>query len=261
MPDVEKHPQGRFCWLELHTTDRAAASAFYTALFGWTALDIPMGAGNTYTTFQLNGRSHGAASQMLNPAHGSQKPAPNWQMFVAVDSADEMTARAIALGADSPTGTGDVGDFGRMSIIRDPSGAVLSLWQAKRHKGLGIIGEPGAFCWAEHYTTNAVQAKQFYSALFGWTMKDSPEYTEIHGTPYQGNKGALGGILQIRPEWGGMPPCWVPYFQTTDCAASVEKAKLLGGKCLHAPKQMEGVGTIAMLADPQGAGFWLFQPL
>jgi uncharacterized protein len=251
MPHVDKHPQGRFCWLELHTTDRAAASDFYANLFGWDAQHIAMGPNQTYTTFQLNGRAQGAATQGTNPGQP-----PNWQMFVAVDNVDEMTATAIALGASSPTGVGDVGTFGRMSVIRDPQGAVLSLWQAKLHKGMGIHGEPGAFCWAEYYASNAVQARQFYSALFGWKMKESPDYTEIHDA-----QGALGGVIQIKPEFGPMPPCWVPYFQTTDCAASVTRAELLGGKCIFPTRKMEGVGTIAMMADPQKAGFWLFQPL
>jgi predicted enzyme related to lactoylglutathione lyase len=251
MPNVDKHPQGRFCWIELHTTDRVAASEFYTNLFGWDAQHMPMGPDRVYTMFQFKGRAHGAASQMTNPGQP-----PNWQMFVAVDNVDESTATAIALGSTSPTGVGDVGDFGRMSIIRDPSGAILSLWQAKQHTGIGIQDEPGALCWAENYTNDSGQAIRFYTSLFGWKIKESPEYNEIHDA-----QGALGGILQIKPEWAGMPPCWMPYFQTTDCAAMVTRAELLGGKCMMAPKKMEGVGTIAMIVDPQGASFWLFQAL
>ena len=251
MPNIDKHPQGRFCWIELHTTDRAAASEFYANLFGWDVQHIPMGPTNTYTMFQLKGRAQGAATQGTNPGQP-----PNWQLFVAVDNVDEMTATAIALGATSPTGVGDVGEFGRMSVIRDPAGAVLSLWQANQHKGVGIQGEAGALCWAEYYAAGAVQAKQFYSALFGWKMKESPEYNEIYC-----DGEAIGGLLQIQPEWGGTVPGWVPYFQTADCAASVTRAELLGGKCIAQPRTMEGVGTIAMMADPQKAGFWLFQPL
>ena len=117
-------------------------------------------------------------------------------------------------------------------------------------------GEPGAFCWAENYTTDAPRAVRFYSALFGWTVKESPDYNEIHA-----GKHALGGIMPIKPEWGPMPPCWVPYFQTVDCTATVARAELLGGKCVVPVMKMEGVGTVARIADPQGAGFWLFQPL
>jgi uncharacterized protein len=255
MPNVDTHSPGRFCWIELHTTDRLAASNFYTNLFGWEAQHIPMGPTQTYTMFQLNGRAHGAATQMTNPGQ-----APNWQMFVAVENVDETTATAIALGATSPTGAGDVGEFGRMSIIRDPAGAVLSLWQPKQHKGIGIQGEPGAFCWAENYTNDTAQAIKFYSALFDWTIKESPDYNEIHY-----GREAIGGIIQIQPEWGPpgkpMPPCWVPYFQTVDCAASVTRAELLGAKCIMPTRKMEGVGTIAMITDPQGAGFWLYQSL
>jgi uncharacterized protein len=251
MPNIDKHPRGHFCWIELHTTDRVAASDFYTKLFGWEAQHTPMGPNMIYTMFQLKGRAHGAATQGTNPGQP-----PNWQMFVAVDNVDEATATALALGATSPTGVGDVGEFGRMSVIRDPAGAVLSLWQAKQHPGIGIQGEPGAFCWAENYTTDTAQAIRFYKGLFGWTVKESAEYNE-----FSDGKETGGGILQIKPEWGPMPPCWVPYFMTLDCAATVARAELLGGKCVMAPRKMDGVGTIAMLADGQGAGFWLFQGL
>jgi hypothetical protein len=61
MPHIEKHAPGSFSWIELATSDQDAAKAFYAALFGWQAVDFPMGPDQTYTVFQLEGRDAAAA--------------------------------------------------------------------------------------------------------------------------------------------------------------------------------------------------------
>jgi uncharacterized protein len=54
MPRVDRHPPGEFCWLELATTDQAAAKKFYPALFGWNVNDYPMGPAGVYTIFRID---------------------------------------------------------------------------------------------------------------------------------------------------------------------------------------------------------------
>ena len=56
MTNIDRHPAGSFCWIELHTTDQAAAKTFYGSLFGWAAHDSPMGPNDYYTEFKLQGR-------------------------------------------------------------------------------------------------------------------------------------------------------------------------------------------------------------
>lgn len=60
MPVISNHAPGSFCWFELATSDQAAAKQFYCSLFGWAARDTPLGSGETYTEFQLEGRDVGA---------------------------------------------------------------------------------------------------------------------------------------------------------------------------------------------------------
>jgi predicted enzyme related to lactoylglutathione lyase len=50
------------------------------------------------------------------------------------------------------------------------------------------------------------------------------------------------------------------YFHAADCKASAAKAASLGATTLMPATLMENVGTIAVLMDPQGAAFSLFQP-
>jgi catechol 2,3-dioxygenase-like lactoylglutathione lyase family enzyme len=65
MANIDKHPAGSFCWIELATTDQNAAKKFYTSLFGWSVTDNPMGPGDFYSIFKLNGRVLVACSSLI----------------------------------------------------------------------------------------------------------------------------------------------------------------------------------------------------
>jgi hypothetical protein len=71
----------------------------------------------------------------------------------------------------------------------------------------------------------------------------------------------IGGIPPTAFRNPAIPPHWLLYFQVADCNASAAKAKGLGATYRLPPTFMDRVGTIAVLADPQGATFALFQPL
>jgi hypothetical protein len=260
MTEVTRHEPGSFSWAELATTDTKAAKAFYTALFGWSFADGPMGPGpeDVYTRLQLGGKDVGALYPMMKELRAQGAP-PFWLCYVTVASADETAGKAKALGGRVIAEPFDVQDYGRMAILQDASGATLAVWQARTHTGAERVNEPGAFCWMELATRDVPAAKAFYGGLFGWGMKPpsdpAMDYTEIlrAGTP-------MGGIMAIRPDMGPMPPSWGLYWQVADCAASVGKAKALGGRVLVGPNDMPGVGRFAVVQDPQGATFSLFQP-
>ena len=93
MPNVDTHSNGSFSWIELGTSDQNAAKDFYTALFGWTFEDSPMGPDDFYTMFQLEGRNCGAA-YTLRPQETSMGVPPHWNLYVSVASADETAKKA-----------------------------------------------------------------------------------------------------------------------------------------------------------------------
>jgi predicted enzyme related to lactoylglutathione lyase len=66
--------------------------------------------------------------------------------------------------------------------------------------------------------------------------------------------------MEIRKEWGDVPPHWLAYFQVDTVDSSVEKAKGLGATLTMGPQDLPEVGRFAMLRDPQGATFYVFQP-
>jgi predicted enzyme related to lactoylglutathione lyase len=251
--EINSAKAGSFCWFELATSDQAAAKRFYGGLLGWTANDAPMGPDAIYTTFQLRGRNVGAA-YALTADEVKQGVGPHWGTYVAVTSVNEAIARAKSLGGTVLAGPMDVADHGRLVVLRDPASAVISLWQAKQHQGVGVWGEVGAFCWSELMTRDTSAATKFYTALFGWKTK----VTEGAGFPYthwQNDGADIGGMMAIMAQWGPMPPCWVNYLQVNSCDETAAKATSLGGKVCMPPMDIPNTGRFAMLQDPQGAAF------
>src|SRR5438105_2840990 len=169
MAIVEKHAPGSFCWVELGTTDQAAAKTFYSSLFGWTPNDFPMGPGDLYTIFRLDGRD-AAAGYTIRPEQRAQGVPPHWMLYIQVESADDAAARAEKLGGKVLAPAFDVMTVGRMAVLQDPTGAIFTAWQPKQHSGIGIAGVPGTLCWADLSTPDPARAREFYSALFGWKI-------------------------------------------------------------------------------------------
>ncbi len=101
MTEVTRHEPGSFCWVELATSDPEAANSFYTVLFGWTAVDNPMGPGPEYidTRLQLGGKDVGALYKMMKEQAAQAVP-PNWLCYVTVASADEAAKKARELGGN-----------------------------------------------------------------------------------------------------------------------------------------------------------------
>jgi uncharacterized protein len=252
MTEVERHEPGAFCWAELATTDQSAAKSFYTELFGWSFQDGPMGPGEVYTTLKLRGLDVAALYNMRREDREGGVP-PHWSSYIAVESADRSAQKARDLGGTLVSGPFDVMDIGRAAVVRDPRGAAFCLWEPRRHAGARLVREPGAQTWHELWTTDPAGVEPFYTGLFGWTAKRSegpPPYTEFE----LGGKGHAG-MMQIREEWGQVPPQWAIYFQVADCDGTAGKASSLGASILVPPQDIPEVGRFSVLADPQGAEF------
>jgi hypothetical protein len=118
-----------FVHVELHTNDLARAREFYTGLFGWKLQDVPMPGNGTYTMIDVGGGTGGG----MMPAQRPGEPS-HWMAYVGVDDIHASTKKARALGAKVAMDVMEVGQFGWMSVITDPTGATIALWQAKPHQ-------------------------------------------------------------------------------------------------------------------------------
>jgi uncharacterized protein len=255
MTEKTTYAPGTFCWPELTTTNQSAAESFYAALFGWTRKETPMGPDSHYTIFLKDGQDVAAAAQMDKDAVGRGIP-PYWLSYVSTPSVDQSIEKAKSLGASVVAGPFDVMEHGRMAVLKDPTGATFALWQAFQHPGAAKLGGEGALVWTELMTNDTKKAKAFYTGLFGWTTELMPgagmEYTIWKRDDK--DMGA-GGMLEITPDMGPVPPNWLPYYGVGDADAIVAKAKSLGGSIRLEPKDIPNVGRLAIIADPQGAMF------
>src|SRR5207244_7393715 len=123
----------------------------------------------------------------------------------------------------------DVRGVGRMAVIRDPTGAVVALWEPRRHIGAGVVGEPGTPCWNELVTTDPDCAAAFYAALLEWECESQPLGTSSY-TYCRLGESFTGGMRPIDPAEGPVMPHWLLYFAVEDCEASAAMAAPLGGR-------------------------------
>jgi uncharacterized protein len=118
--------EGVFVWDELATSDVEAARRFYGEVFGWTASDMDMGGGFTYTIFKRAGEADDAGGTGGAMPLG-EAPATMWMPYVAAEDIDATAARAKELGGTVIREPWDIEGVGRIAIIQDPTGAVLGL--------------------------------------------------------------------------------------------------------------------------------------
>lgn len=253
MAEFTFHAPGTFCWIELATSDPAAAKRFYGELFGWAHNDDPIGPDMVYTTLLQGGKAVGALYR-LQPDQASQGVPPNWGSYVTVADLDRAAAKVTALGGQLLAPPMDVMSFGRMAVLKDPTGAVLSLWQPKEHQGAQVKDEPISFCWAELMTRDATRARDFYCGLFDWGAKKS-DLATMEYTEFTQGKASLAGMMPMGPEMAAVPPNWMIYFAVSEIDGLAAKAVSLGGKLIVPPQDIPKVGRFAVIQDPQGAVF------
>jgi predicted enzyme related to lactoylglutathione lyase len=261
--EIDRHAPGTFCWFELATTDQAAAKSFYQSLFGWSVTETPMGPDEVYTLFQIDGRDVAAAYGM-RAAEREQGIPPNWLVYVSTDSADMSAARATTLGGTILAPPFDVSDFGRMAVVRDPTGATFAIWQPKKNQGTGVTDLPGTACWADLSTHDQAAAAAFYSRLFGWQMVKGKDMTSAQPGDYYHivcGSDFIGGVPPASNRDPNAPPHWLLYFAVDDCDDAVSRARKLGARVYVEPMTIGNTGRLSVLADPQGAVFAVFEAM
>jgi uncharacterized protein len=117
--------------------------------------------------------------------------------------------------------------------------------------------EHGTFSWADLATTDIDGAKSFYPGLFGWETEDSPlpdggVYTTAR---LQGR--AVAGISTGQE---GQPPAWNSYVTVEDADEAASRASELGAAVIAEPFDVMELGRMAVIQDPTGAFFSVWQP-
>ena len=119
----------------------------------------------------------------------------------------------------------------------------------------------GDFVWCDLSTFRLDEAKRFYAKLLGWSFT---EITQPDGTPYDIASTADGEsaglfVMPERFQALGLPSFWMSYIAVDDVDGAVETARSFGGKVELGPQPFDDEGAIALIRDPLGAGFTVYQ--
>lgn len=116
----------------------------------------------------------------------------------------------------------------------------------------------GDFVWYELTTPDAPASQAFYGGLLGWTFEDA-SFGDTEYRTFSGSEGQVGGMLSLSEEMieGGAQPAWLGYLRVNDVDKTIEAVSARAGSLMFGPGEIPEVGPFAMLADPQGAPFFV----
>ncbi|MCO1659569.1 VOC family protein [Pseudonocardia humida] len=243
-------PAGTPCWVDVAVPDVTLATAFYSAVLGWSFIDSGEAFGN-YHVAQVDGR----AAAAIGPAAQGDAP-PRWTVYLATDDADATAKLITEHGGSLLVEPADVAGNGRMAVALDPTGGAFGVWQSAGMIGFGITAEPGAVTWTDARLSDVERGKGFFAAVFGHAFEPVPDapggYANllVAGEP-------VGGIVGTP---GGVPSHWLTYFSVADVDAAEAVAARAGAAVLM-PAEDTPFGRMGIFTDPFGATFALHQAL
>jgi uncharacterized protein len=117
---------------------------------------------------------------------------------------------------------------------------------------------PGIPNWVDLQTSDQAGAKEFYTALFGWSYDDQPidENSVYSMSTIRGKHAAA--IAPLPPQQG-IPPHWNTYVAAADVDATVGRVSGAGGTVVMPPMDVMDAGRMAVIADPTGAMICVWQ--
>jgi uncharacterized protein len=242
-------------WVDLSTTDAPGARDFYSKLFGWKIEVQPDPQYGGYGMAQVGGKQVAGIGPKMSPE------APTaWSIYIGTDDVEDLAKKVQAAGGKVVAPPFDVGDQGRMAAFQDPSGAVISAWQAKGMRTPMPVGDANTFGWPELNARGVDKAIPFYQKVLGWTVKtndmgpNQPPYYEFQ----LGGESVGGGQEMQAMVPAQVPSYWLVYFTVPDVDKSFKTATQAGARELVAPMDFPG-GRFAIVTDPQGASFGLLK--
>jgi uncharacterized protein len=242
--DVDTNqPLGTPTWIDLGVPDLDRALTFYGAVFGWE-FDVGPEESGRYTMCFLRGRRVAGISAMHDPSRVF------WNVYLATPDCDRTAERAREAGGALLVEPMDVMDRGRMAIVRDPVGAQFGLWEGRAHTGAQMVNEPGALVRNDLVTPDPGPAREFYAAVFDFSLEGNPAMPQADFTFLRRPDGhEVGGIMGAP----GSTSAWSTTFEVAGTDEAVQRALDAGGSSDGAKDFL--YGRLATITDPFGAEF------
>lgn len=239
---------GQVVWWDLLTEDAGAVLEFYRQLFGWQITEHT----DRHWVVTHHGRPIAGISRIRSD--NPEVEEAFWLAGISVADVDAAVAAARGLGATVHIEPRNSAGYARFAVLSDPEGVPLMLLDPFRELG-GVRGA-GGWVWAELWTHDPDAAARFYHRVVGFER----QRTTVSGGPYDvltagGSRRA--GLLKVPSDH--IDPAWAPYLEVDDVNTTLARVAELGGAVLVEPRLLQSVGSVALVADPSGAAFFLYQ--
>ncbi|HEY3707976.1 MAG TPA: VOC family protein [Amycolatopsis sp.] len=238
MSSVDRNqPLGTPTWVDLAVPDLERAREFYGRVFGWE-----FDGGDCL----LRGLPV-AGLRQAGPDEGSH----GWDVHLATEDVDASAAAVTAAGGALLVEPHDVAGRGRAAFAVDPTGARFGLWSGRGFPGCRLVNEPDTLVRNDLLTPAAAKARDFYCAVFGFTLDGNNDLPGADFTFLRRPDGhEVGGIFGAP---GATVSAWATTFEVADADATVAKAVAAGGTAQ--PAEPTPYGRMATITDPFGTEF------
>ena len=244
MPAIIAHP-GMPLWIDLATTDIAAARKFYGELLGWEFQELD-GENSGYVLARREGMPVAA---MAKVPEGSLSM---WGLCLYTPDVASSHDAAVSAGATSALQPRSLGERGAMAMLLDPAGAAIGLKCPADEHALLAAGEPATPVWYELLVGDKwEETLEFYHELAGWDIRQASNDADFRYAVGEIEGAGLAGMWDTSA-MAEATSLWTIYMGVADINRAVEQIPELGGVVVRPPYESE-FGRVATLQDPTGA--------
>ena len=232
---------------EIGGPDVEPLTSFYGQLFGWGLESIP---GGGYVLIDTRGGGG------INGGIGKSQTGDPWSTFyVEAGDLQDVLDKAEALGGHTVMPVTDFGGMVTIAMFNDPDGLLVGLVKSAGDpaEGGAMAPSPGDGApvdWFEVLGRDAPRTQQFYSDLFGWTVKEGLEGYGLTDTG--AGRGIQGGLGASQAQWATI------YASVPDVEATLAQAEELGGSRVYGPMAVDDHMQTGAFRDPAGNIFGVY---
>jgi len=245
---------GKFVWAELFTSDAAAATKFYTAVFSWTASTV-VEHGDTYTVFSNDG--HPVAGLRQRTVAKAGHPA-RWIHYASVTDIDAALSVVAKAGGEVRAPARKFPKLGSLAIATDSEGSPFGLLQSS--SGDSADNEPanGGWNWCHLFVKNPKAAADFYRQVLGYEV--APDSRTGSGSELLLSTGGVNrGGASVLPDSEEAKPGWLGVVRVISLDEALARVPSLGGEVMVPPHDAAFGSRFAVIADPTGGTVGIVQ--
>ncbi|HXA14856.1 MAG TPA: VOC family protein [Opitutaceae bacterium] len=242
----ETHP-GKFVWAELFTNDSAAATKFYSGVFGWTALTLAQN-GVSYTVFNNGGHPVAGLRQR---APSTTKHLSRWINYIAVTDITSTLALVTKTGGEVRAPAREFPQIGMEAIITDNEGLPVGLLQSSSGDSADDEPVPGEWNWFHLFVKTPSAAADFYQQVFNYNVAADARVEKKTQLLLSSTAINRGGI-SVLPDRVDAKLGWLGVIRVANLDETLARVPALDGEIVVAPHEAAFGSRFAVITDPTG---------